>query len=396
MLLPLLPQLSDFVRGRLGLHFPRERFADLERALSAAAPDFGFHEPSACAAWLLSGGRTDAEVASLAGHLTVGETYFFRDPQAFQALEETVLPELLSIGARPLRIWSAGCCTGEEAYSLAISVLRAAGEADQPAARIVATDINSRSLEKAAAGIYSEWSFRGVPADLRARYFQSVDAGKWEVLPTVREMVSFAPANLFGANLAAEVPAFGSMDVIFCRNVLMYFAPEEGRRLVANFACALREGGWLFTSAAEASHDLFGGLTRADLPGVSAFRKLPAAAPSDSAPLPPPPPPPAPEERPNAETHYLRALAFQEQGAPLEAADALRRTVILAPDFVLAHFALGNVLLRTASHGDARRAFDNARALLRQLHPDAPLPHGDGLTAARLLAVIAARQELAT
>jgi len=407
MFTPLLPQLSEFVRARLGLHFPAERFADLERGVRSAAAELGLTDASACARWLLATPHSDAEIAALASHLTVGETYFFRDPSAFEALETVVLPEMLNAHTRPLRIWSAACCSGEEAYSLAISVLRAAGPRAQPAAKILATDINPRFLEKAAAGVFGQWSFRGVPEEIRARHFEPAGEGQWKVARALREMITFTPVNLSDASCRPVVEEFGTMDIIFCRNVLMYFANEDARRVAGRLAGALNDGGWLFASAAEASHDIFDVLTRADLEGVSAFRKVavpPVTTRAPSAVAPPliartvatPAPSPArplQTANPDAGAHYLQGMTLQESGAPEDAAAALRRALYLDPDFILAHFALGNLMLRTDRERDAARSFETARTLLRRLDPGDALPQGDGLTAARLLAILEGTQE---
>src|SRR5579862_8357180 len=111
----LLSSLSDFLAAQMGLHFPPNRRADLERGIRAAARAFNFKSPENCVGWLLSSSLTKHQIETLASQLTVGETYFFRDRQAFKALEEQVMPQLIQshAGDRRLRIWSAGCATGE-------------------------------------------------------------------------------------------------------------------------------------------------------------------------------------------------------------------------------------------------------------------------------------------
>src|ERR1051326_1079376 len=120
-------RLSEFVAERMGLHFPPERWADLKRGLIGAAEEFGFGDVTKCTDWLLTTSLTKPQLQILASHLTVGETYFFRDRKAFDVLAESVLPDLVfarrGCGQR-LRIWSAACCTGEEPYSLAILLHR--------------------------------------------------------------------------------------------------------------------------------------------------------------------------------------------------------------------------------------------------------------------------------
>ena len=111
-----LSQLSECVAARMGLHFPRERWRDLERHANSAAKEFGFADIKAFLQWLLSSPLTREQIETLASHMTVGETYFFREKESFEILEKTILPELIRSrrgSERRLRIWSAGCCTGE-------------------------------------------------------------------------------------------------------------------------------------------------------------------------------------------------------------------------------------------------------------------------------------------
>jgi chemotaxis protein methyltransferase CheR len=112
--------LSDLLAAQTGLHFPAERWRDLARGIAAAAPAFGMPDAESCARWLLSAPLTRHQIEVLANHLTVGETYFFREKMSFEALEQHILPQLIRMRAseRRLRIWSAGCCTGEEPYSV--------------------------------------------------------------------------------------------------------------------------------------------------------------------------------------------------------------------------------------------------------------------------------------
>ncbi|MBI2224552.1 MAG: molybdopterin-dependent oxidoreductase, partial [Betaproteobacteria bacterium] len=168
----LLSSLSEFLAAQMGLHFPRERWGDLERGIAAAASEFGMADVQSCINWLVSTSLTRNQVEILASHLTVGETYFFREQRSFEMLEEHVLPEILRVrgetGSR-VRIWSAGCCTGEEPYSIAMLLDRLIPDAVKRNFTILATDINPRFLRKAAEGVYSDWSFRETPAWIRER-----------------------------------------------------------------------------------------------------------------------------------------------------------------------------------------------------------------------------------
>lgn len=184
----LLSSLSDFLVAKMGLHFPPNRAVDLERGIRAAAKEFGFNDPEACVEWLLSSSPTKHHIETLASQLTVGETYFFREKQTFQALEEQVLPDLIRSHAddRRLRIWSAGCATGEEPFSLAILVARVIPNLEEWNISILGTDINPRSLQKASTGAYTAWSFRDCPAGISEIYFKKIDESRVEIRPDIR------------------------------------------------------------------------------------------------------------------------------------------------------------------------------------------------------------------
>src|SRR5713226_6708028 len=186
----LLSQLSEFVAAQMGLHFPRERWRDLERGIGSAAREFDFKDAQECLQWLISSPLTRSQIGILARHLTVGETYFFREKRSFEVLEEHVLPELFRARGDAdlrLRVWSAGCCTGEEPYSIAMLLDRLIPNPEKWSVTILATDINPRFLRKAAEGVYREWSFRDTPAWVRGRYFKRRSDGRFEIKPHLRK-----------------------------------------------------------------------------------------------------------------------------------------------------------------------------------------------------------------
>ncbi|MBN1773300.1 MAG: tetratricopeptide repeat protein [Deltaproteobacteria bacterium] len=256
----LLDAVSGFVAERLGLHFPEERWPDLARGLANACRELGFEEPDACARRLATCELTVRQLETLASHLTVGETCFFRDPASFEALERQILLPLVARRAeagRTLRLWSAGCCTGEEAYSLAITCLRVLPDLRSWNVSILATDINPKFLAKAEAGVYSEWSFRGAPAWLRERFFSPAGGKTVSIDSAVRSLVRFGYLNLAEDAYPSLHNGTNGMDVVFCRNVLMYFTPEHQRRVAASLHRCLVDGGCLLVNPAEAGTSLF-------------------------------------------------------------------------------------------------------------------------------------------
>ena len=485
-----LSQLGGLIARTIGLNFPREHWDDLRRGMAGAAHEFGFRDVGACVAWLLSGPLTQAQVQVLAAYLTIGETYFFREPQTLKALATDVLPELIRARRteRRLRIWSAACCSGEEPYSLAILLHEALPDLDDWDVTIAATDINARALRKAAAGSYGEWSFRDAPAGLKERYFNRTPNGRYVVAPHIRKLVTFSYLNLVDdayPSLATGA-SVGAIDLVLCRNVLMYFTPPQVGKVIGNLRHMLAEGGWLVVSPSEASHSLFAGFATENFPGAILYRKsaaIPlgrqqwAAAPvghaiepvalhAEMPALPEPTAPAAtlavlPEPAPapvavaeslyrqgryaeTAETlmaslarhaptpqdcsllaralanlgqladaltwcerwiaadkldsagHYLRAVILLELTQPERARSCLQRAIYLDPDFVLAHFALGNLARSCGQPAEADKHFANALDLLRALPADELVPESDGLNARRLTETIASMLAAAT
>src|SRR3984893_8873739 len=189
------------------------------------------------------------ELGALAVELTVTETYFFRNNEQFHALADVALPERMNVQKRSkvLRLLSAGCASGEEAYSIAIMVRETIAD---PSWNIVirAVDLNPAALEKAARARYSAWALRETPADIQRRWFR----------PEGREMIlaetAKAAVTFEAKNRAVDYPELwppATYDAIFCRNVTMYFAPEQMRAAIARIAQSLAPGGFLFLGHAE-------------------------------------------------------------------------------------------------------------------------------------------------
>lgn len=273
---PLLPHFSEFLAQQIGLHFPQERWPDLMRGIDAIAREFRFKDSAACIQHFLSSPLNRNQVEVLARHLTIGETYFFRDPQVFEVLQNHTLPPLIQArrqAGQLLRIWSAGCATGEEAYSLAILLQRMIPDCRQWNITILATDINPQALEKAAAGIYGEWSFRNAPSGLREGYFRTIGKGLYEIIPAIREMVTFSYLNLAEDVYPSLANNTNAMDIILCRNVLMYFEPGLAASVVRKYHQSLVGGGWLVVSPSEISQASFARFIPANFPGAILHQK---------------------------------------------------------------------------------------------------------------------------
>jgi len=351
---PQLSQISDYIAGWLGLHFPEKRWRDLERIICHAAPELGFEDTDACIKRLVSGQLAKGQEEILANHLTIGETYFFREQKSFDILENRILPDLIASRRgkeQRLRIWSAGCSTGEEPYSLAILLSRLIPDLRNWQITILATDINSCSIGKAVQAVYGDWSFRGVPRWFCQKYFTKTCDGKYELPPAIRRMVTFSILNLAEDNYPSLPTNTNAMDIILCRNVLMYFEPKQQEQVIRSFQRSLLEGGWLGVSPCETSPSISACFETVMFPGTVFYRKneqggkpaaivppLPAAvadvrSPSPLMPIPAPKPlspaPPSVPDRgkpvaPRAQPPvYEAALALYRQGSYEEAADML-------------------------------------------------------------------------
>jgi chemotaxis protein methyltransferase CheR len=192
--------------------------------------------------------NSNVEYDSLLQRLLTQETSFFRYPAIFAALEKRVLPELhmkkFWENPRSLRIWSAGCATGEEPYSIAMTIADALEFADAWNIHILATDVSREALDHADHGIYSLREIEALNARQREQYFSST-GGHYVVKPRIRNLVTFAPMNL------AQVVYMGKFDCIFCMNVLIYFSEERQAQLLQRFFDYLEPGGYLFLGHAE-------------------------------------------------------------------------------------------------------------------------------------------------
>jgi chemotaxis protein methyltransferase CheR len=366
---PLLEHFSAFVASQLGLSFPKPLWRELERGIRSAALAFGMKSAEICAEWLMAIPLQRDQIEVLAGNLTIGETYFFREKSAFTALGERILPDLIESRRstdRHLCIWSAGCGAGEEPYTIAILLKRLLPDIARWRISILGTDINPDFLKKASEGVYSESAFRGAPPWLKEDYFRRTSDRRYKLASAVREMVQFSNLNVAQERLAQDLfrsSEGDAMDVVLCRNVLMYFTPERAARAVSNFRAAMAERGWLIVSQSEGNSELFSNFNtirahdltlfrKADSrshalrtplgegtrearsdeewnadPGISLFSdRLPTPFPFRKAKREPPPDTPTgagPEGKEPPSSRYLEALALYTQGRYAESAAKL-------------------------------------------------------------------------
>ena len=232
--------LAHYVATRTGIVFADYRRPELERALMQAAADAGVGSGPELVARFESGRST---WDGLLEQVTVGETYFFRDPEHFAFVRAEVLPVLHALRSpeHGLRIWSAGCASGEETYSLAILLQQ---HALLTRASVLGTDLTARAVTLARAGVYRAWSMRNCDDEALAPFF--VRRGDtYTVCDDIRARVRFEQHNLAQPNYAAAVEGISGLDLIFCRNVFIYLDPQTSRSIADRFYEALAPGGFL-------------------------------------------------------------------------------------------------------------------------------------------------------
>lgn len=496
----IISKLSELVRSQTGLYFTKERWTDLKRGIDSAALELDFENTETFIHSLLSSPLTGKQLDSLVRHLTIGETYFFRDKNVFKVLEKHILPDLINLRRnreKSLRLWSAACCSGEEPYTIAIYIDQVLPEWQDWEITILASDINTRFLQKAIKGVYTNWSFRDTPKWIMEKYFQRCGENRYEISPHIKKMVTFFQFNLSKEGHASPLNSTRAMDVIFCRNVLIYFDSEMRAQVIQSLSRFLADSGWLIVSPSEAPFIQQPGLYPVRFPGAILYKKgIPEKQTSDkpedkfehrprgkawfsykvlenrlskTIPRPSLSPSPRPkaykdleiitkEKRPepkqdlygealtlygkgryeesanmlaallsqdrdnhhesmvllaracanlgklddaekwckqavNAEKlnpvlHYLLATIYHEQGHLKESIKSHRQALYLDPEFVLAHFALGNLLQKLDRFNESGKHFENALSLLLRLDTDEIIPFSEGITAGSLTELV--------
>lgn len=442
-----LARFRDLLRARTGMTLSASRSADLERAVRRAAAESGVADADALYELLLTG-PSSGPLDALVSGLNVSETHFFRSAGQIEALKQRILPELIARRrpARRLRLWSAGCSTGEEPYTLAILLARLLPDLAEWDVLILATDINGRSLERARRGVYGAWSLRGTSALALAPYL-TPRGPRFEVAPSIRAMVTFAALNLAEDVYPSVANDTTELDLVLCRNVLLYFDEEGARAVVRRLRDALTEGGSLLVSPTEVGLGVFDGLTQ-DVPGTATYRKAePQQAPIGgrqreqagvrraAQPL---PAAPARSRRPSARLraaspadpatahaealalwraghaqtalqqleamteshplaaplHYLHGLILLDAERAEEALAAFRRCTYADPACALGHLSQAGLFARAGLRGRALAALENAARLVDELDSDTVLSLGGDVRVGDILELIASHRQL--
>ena len=215
------------------------------------------------------------EMDRLINAVTVSETHFFRNQPQFDALYQHVLPQIIERrrALRTMRIWSAGCASGEEPYSIAMMLRELLPDVEDWSITILATDINNEALYRARKAVFGEWAFREERAKLwRSRYFRPLGK-EYELNPEVRRMVTLSRLNLADDNYPSYETNTTAMDLILCRNVTIYFSESMTRMVVDRFYNALVDGGWLVVGHAEPSVSVYARYETYNYPDTVLYRR---------------------------------------------------------------------------------------------------------------------------
>jgi chemotaxis protein methyltransferase CheR len=432
---PLFPSLKAHLVESTGLTYYADKDVDLalrvRRRLSiVGAPDCAsyldiLHDPV----------RGAAELDSLIEEVTIGETYFFRHREHFDALRDLVFPDLIARNRanRRLRIWCAGCADGPEPYSLAILLKRdMAPLLTGWEVSILGTDINRRCLARAREGNFEAWALRSTPQDLRSNCFRK-DGRLWSLAPVYKEWVSFQYHNLAEHSFPSLVNNLCSFDLIICRNVTIYFGGDLTQRVIRQFHDCLVPGGWLLVGPSEPNMTYFLSFRTVNAPGVTLYQKQASELVGQDCILQPIFNRPACDEanatswsidnRPqvdnlpdlptladvrryadegawesavrgceqllqkdslNSAVHFYHALVLEQMGRHDEAERSLRQAIYLDRQFVLAHYYLGLFLQSRGNGRQAERCFENALDLLLSRGDADIFADADGITVAEL------------
>lgn len=269
-------RFRDFVYEQCGISFTENKKYLLEGRIAKRLEAHNLTSFDEYFKLISSSAAARDELPNLFEVVTINETYFFRNPPQFEALEQVILPEIMKAkmaqpgGNKKLRIWSAASSSGEEAYTMSMLILeKIRPQFPGMQFEIVASDINTAVLEKARSGVYKEYSVRNMPAYYLNKYFTQ-EGDKYILSPEVRNQVKFMCVNLYDTPTMRSMTGF---DVTFCCNVLIYFDTQAKQQVVANLYDALNKGGYLFIGYSESLHGVSKAFKLVHFPKTIAYKK---------------------------------------------------------------------------------------------------------------------------
>ena len=264
--------LRDFIHNYCGIYFDDGSKFLLERRLNRRLEQHQLRNFSEYYHFLRYDRKREEELVVLIDNLTTNETYFFRENAQLRAFAEEILPEIRERNAerRSLRIWSAGCSTGEEPYTIAMLLLESGTWWRDWQIEILGSDINQRVLHTARKGVYKKGSHRSTPPAMLQKYFVEESKGDYRISDAVRELVSFSYVNLLDPHKTSLIR---DLDIIFCRNVIIYFDRDAKKKVIESFYDKLREGGFLLLGHSESLINLSTAFTLRTLKNDMVYQK---------------------------------------------------------------------------------------------------------------------------
>ncbi len=249
----LIAEFANYINTFIGLYYPIERWNELEKTLLLAIQNFEFTNPEKFIEWLKQNMTNKKVISFFARHLTISETYFFRDTQFFSALEHQILPDILNRHRydRKIRIWCAGCCTGQEPYSIVILLHRLLKDFKNWNIFVLGSDLNQEFLRQAQRARYKPWSFRSTPNQILETYFTKNSDLTFSLIPEIRDKVTFNYINLVEQTYPHIITKTQEMDLVLCQNVLIYFSKQQIEKTAHQLVDTLQNQGWLGVSAIE-------------------------------------------------------------------------------------------------------------------------------------------------
>ena len=254
-----ITSITGIIEETLGLSLKEKKFEEYSKNLREAAITLGFEDIESFSEKVSASGNklSSEEKRVLAAYLTVSETYFFREKPAMSMFISTILPQLIKNKREDkIRIWSAGCSSGEEPYTIAIIINEHFPQLRKNDFEIIATDINPNVITKARNGLYTPWSFREIP-DLYTKKYFTKEGENFRISDKIKECVKFDILNLVSDMYPGESDGYQNLDIIFCRNVLMYLNHNHIKNISKRFHKILKDDGWFISSQVELNDELF-------------------------------------------------------------------------------------------------------------------------------------------
>ncbi len=428
------------VKSRLGINVQDNQVDNLLKIITKACEKFDCG-PLDILEIIKSGSSDSPEIEYLTTHITIGETYFFRDKRQMKMLEEYLLPKIISdkrdANNPSIRIWSAGCSSGEEIYTIAMMLKELIPDIDNWVIFLLGSDINTKQLNKALKGSYGEWSMRSISHYYKNKYF-TYHEDSYQLSKSIRSMVEFTYLNLNDENYPSILNNTNAHDLIICRNVLIYFDTEASNRLMARMSLCLVNNGYFLLGASDPVNININKLVRhpEHLALLMRASAVAAAVPAkqniifhidkeEEAPI-------ArvdtkkrdkiiikkeivnsetvnpiqlanegklqeavnefisciEKQKTNKQLYLELAMTLIELNRLKEAEDALKKAIFLDNKYVMAHFQLGMLMLRKNRKDEGRKYLKNALRIAQNESPGAEVPGNPGVHYGKLAEIL--------